>query len=85
MPTATLSEASTLFIMGKNKPLSSEMIAQVVVLKQSGLQMKKVSEQIGGRRRSVRSWFAKFHRNFGVRLLPIKYAMEEHSTLVTVQ
>ena len=65
-PTATLSEASTLFIMGKNKQLTSEVIAQIVTLKQSGLQTKKIAEQIGISHRSVRRWVAKFDRNGGM-------------------
>ena len=54
-----------MLIMGKNKLLSSDVIAQNIALRESGLQTKQVAEQIGVSHRSVRRWFSKFHENGG--------------------
>ena len=52
--------------MGNSKQLSKETIAQIVALKQSGLETKEIVEQIGVSERSVRRWCAKFYRQGGV-------------------
>ena len=68
LPHMTLSEASIVVDMGNNKLLTTEVIAQIIALKESGLQTKQILEQIGASHRSVRRWVAKFSRNGGVEL-----------------
>ena len=55
-----------MLIMGKNKHLSEQTIAQIIALKKSGSQTKEIAELIGVSPRSVRTWYKKFRENGGV-------------------
>ena len=48
--------------MGKNTHLPQDKIAQIITLKESGLQTKDIVAQLGVSERSVRRWVAKFNQ-----------------------
>ena len=50
---------------GKNSQLPQDKIAQIVALKESGLQTKDIAAQIGVSEQSVRWWVAKFFTGGG--------------------
>lgn len=47
--------------IGKNTHLAQDKIAQIIALKESGLQTKDIVAQLGVSERSVRRWVAKFN------------------------
>ncbi|XP_045122668.1 uncharacterized protein LOC123511111 [Portunus trituberculatus] len=48
--------------MGKNTYLAHDKIAQIIALKESGLQTKDIVAQLGVSERSVRRWVARFNQ-----------------------
>ena len=51
--------------MGKNTHLEQDTIAQIIALKESGMQTKYIVSQLGVSGRSVRRWVAKFNQRGG--------------------